>query len=354
MWINPAIGDKLIDFQPNSVVFDMDGVLIDNAHILEFDIVTLRFIFTQVYGLRDSGMELLTRAEIAAFKQAGGFNDDFDLIYGVVALYNAARLEQGIGDTASLRHALPDLIPIARAQQDGLPGLLAGVPPAARPDWTMVQEVCGEIYWGADTVRQKLGREPHYVDRVGMCEQEQAFAKAPLMDALTALGLTNWGIITGRIAIEMDMALRHLPANMQQPMAQVTGDVLRKPDPTALVRLARTIASSGGYYVGDTADDLRLVQNYMALRAGDRSFSNAAPIERTIGIAIRPLAEDKVSGDDLPPFLSIMVAPPAEEALWQERDADAIIGNVNELPELLRKMRSVSRRNGQPADKAEL
>ncbi len=338
IWINPRLADDK-DFQPDTVVFDMDGVLIDNSRIVEFDIVALRFIFTDVYGLSDSGVELLTPTEVAAFKQAGGFNDDFDLVYGLTAVYNAVRLVHPISDTASLRRLAPNLIDLAAAQHDGLPGLLASLPAEARPDWHMVQQVSGEIYWGAEMVRQRLGIEPKYTVRRGMVEDEQAFALPPLMDELAALGLHKWGIITGRIAMEMDIALQRLPTNLQQPPVRVTGDIIRKPDPAALVRVVRELGSSGGYYIGDSADDLRLVQNYESLRMGNAIPYVAAKREqRTIGALAPTNLNTAFNLTTLPPFRCVMIAASGEEALWQTRNADAIINNVNQLPLLLRQM----------------
>ena len=341
MWINPKLATERDTFHPDTVIFDMDGVLIDNSRIVEFDIVALRFIFTDVYGLTDSGVELLTPAEVAAFKQAGGFNDDFDLMYGLTAVYNAVRLAHPISDTASLRRLAPNLTALAAAQHGGLPALLASLPAAARPDWNMVQQVSGEIYWGAEMVRQRLGIEPKYTVRRGMVEDEQAFALPPLMEELAALGLHKWGIITGRIAIEMDIALQRLPANLQQPPVRVTGDIIRKPDPAALVRVVRALGSSGGYYIGDSADDLRLVQHYESLRTGDANPYVAAKREqRTIG-ALEPAdLSATLDPTTLPPFRCVMIARPGEEALWQIRNADATIANVNELPMLLRQMGS--------------
>lgn len=339
MWINPHLATKVSDFHPDSVIFDMDGVLIDNSRIVEFDIVTVRFIFTDVYGLADSGVELLTREEVAAFKQAGGFNDDFDLICAVTAVYNAVRLKHPTSDTATLRRLAPDLIALAGAQHGGLPELLASLPPEARPDWNMVQQVSGEIYWGADMVRRKLEREPKYTTRRGMIEDEQAFAAPQLLDELAALGLHKWGIITGRIAMEMDIALQRLPANLQQPPMRVTGDMIRKPDPAALVRVVFALGSKGGYYIGDSADDLRLVQYYEALRAGDANPYVAAKREqRTLGTIEAADAAAPLDPATLPPFRCVMIAHPDDEALWQTRNADAVIGNVNQLPLLLRQI----------------
>jgi HAD superfamily phosphatase len=347
MWINPNLKAKLTNFHPDTVVVDMDGVLIDNSNIIEFDIVTVRFIFTHIYALTDSDVALLTRAEVAAFKQAGGFNDDFDMIYAITTVYNAARLRSDIHDTNTLRQAVPDLIPIATTQQAGLPGLLASLPKAARPDWTMVQQVCAEIYWGADIVRQKLGLEPKYIVMRGMCEDEQALAGPQLMQELSVMGLDKWGIITGRIALEMGIALRNLPTNLQNPPVQVTGDLIRKPNPAALLRVVSHLGSRAGYYIGDTADDLRLVQYYEALRAGlPNPFVALAREERTIGT----LTEDEEDNSpaisrDLPPFLSVMIARSGEEALWQAREADAVISSVNEMPDLLRAMKSEANRS---------
>ncbi len=335
MWLRPGFR---LDFQPDSVVFDMDGVLMDNAAIIAFDDEAVRFIFSHLYGLTDSGVPLLPPAAVKAFKAAGGFNDDFDIVYAASSLYNAARLAQPqVANTAQLLAVGPDFGTLMAQQRGGLNPLLATLPAAARPDWPTIERICAEIYWGAAIVRQHLGQEPLYTDHPGRVYDDVPLVGHDLLARLAGIGLPKWGIITGRVTLELDAVLGLLPHPFQQPPVRVTSDIMRKPNPQALLYVARKLGSSGGFYVGDSADDLSLVQHYAAVLRGEANpYAAQTRPERSLSLGEVPSALGDLSfGPPMPPFHAVMIAPAGQFATWQQRGATAIIEHVDQLPALL-------------------
>ena len=67
------------------LLFDIDGVLIDvSASYRDAIRLTVQTYLQDVVGLAPSPDELVSREDVAAFKLAGGFNNDWDLTTGVL------------------------------------------------------------------------------------------------------------------------------------------------------------------------------------------------------------------------------------------------------------------------------
>lgn len=314
LWIRPDVAPR----RPlDTVVFDVDGVLIDvrgSYRRLVRDVAA--FVVEHLYGLTPSA-PLVSDEDVAAFKRAGGFNDDWDLAYALTAL-SLARLRG--------RLSAPSLAEmVARSGGRGLAWLHEVVGPEDRPDYATIQRIFDELYWGAELLRERLGREPQYApDAPGLLRTERPLLPPGTLDELAVRGVTKLGLITGRVRTEMAMALEILgfrdPATMPF-RAIVTAEDGRKPDPRTLARVVEALGSCAGLYVGDTADDLALVQRYAAT----------------------PLAARV-------PFYAVLVAEGTERAHYQAAGAHAIIGSVADVPALLDALRARGRPPARGAD----
>src|SRR5690242_3563131 len=89
-----AVAPSVLD----TALFDVDGVLIDTAHSYRLAVIhaTDRLVRT-VQGLPDAPDPLLTPEDVALFKRAGGFNNDWHLTRMLTALWTA-RLREWQGD----------------------------------------------------------------------------------------------------------------------------------------------------------------------------------------------------------------------------------------------------------------
>ena len=96
-------GNDLICNSPltfNTIFFDVDGVLIktvDSFHAT--DIATAEFVASNIHGLdwgQNEGKTLVTHEDVIAFKQAGGYNNDWDMCY-LLATLCTARLREWKG-----------------------------------------------------------------------------------------------------------------------------------------------------------------------------------------------------------------------------------------------------------------
>jgi HAD superfamily phosphatase len=288
IWINPALSlSKKID----TVVFDVDGVLIDITESFSRAVVeTVRYILTHFLGC--SNPPAITLDDIEAFRGAGGFNNDWDLSYAAICLLLAR----------------PD-VPLAQVVKDsrgrGLAWAKNFLPPSVELEYETVRRAFDEFYWGEELFRHHVGHDPQYVRHSGLVRWERSLLPADLIPRLRQRGVQAFGLITGRDATELEFHFESQGwASFVEPQVVITRDRFEKPDPRALSAIAHTLDTKAGIYIGDTMDDLRLVKNF------------AAASESAL-------------------FLSLIVSGERGKAHYIEAGADAIVDGVGRLPEFL-------------------
>lgn len=256
----------------DSVIFDIDGVLIDTQR--SFPVVisdTVQYYFEHVLGI--GGAARLFRSEDAHhFTMAGGFNSDWDLTEAVVVflLYKMRalgleRLEQVVRTGPPVRAFTEAL----RAAGGGLAGAYAWVTErlseeqAARlkreVDRPLIRKVFQEHYAGDAYCHRLYGTAPRYYHGPGRILQERVLLDPDLWRP----GLFAYGILSGRTPQEIDLALELMHLRVD-PDAVIGDDGTHptKPDPWGLARLAERLDGGTAVYVGDTGDDLRTVLRY--------------------------------------------------------------------------------------------
>jgi hypothetical protein len=200
-----------------------------------------------------------------------------------------------------------------------MPWLHEIAPASAIPAPEVARWAHDEYYWGAALVRELYGHEPVYApDAPGYVHNERLLLDIATVRALMDLGISRYGLITGRWGPEVIWAARvlaeawHEDAPRYESVHGVTpfGAIIPseeyvKPDPAALVAALERLGARGAFYVGDTADDLDLVLRYR------REME-------------RPL-----------PVLAICVAEGTTAETFQARGADITLSSVKELPAAL-------------------
>lgn len=198
------------------LVLDIDGVLIDAAE-------SFTEAVRRALGVLRPGLPW-TRDHFTAFKRVGGFNNDFRLTAGALALTEA--------DPVS------DLLPrLQAAEGRGFPELesrMRALEPGAR-----------------------LEVQRHYAETVAL--------ERPLITR-KELDLDGWdlAILTGRPPEELDLAWRVL--GFRLPGLCDSAPHLRKPEPGGLLQLADAFRAGEILFAGDTRDDAGCLRAAAALR----------------------------------------------------------------------------------------
>ena len=292
--------DPAAGLDVDAVVLDIDGVLVNVESSYRRAVIES---LDRVYG------ETIRREGVQAFKEAGGFNDDWDLTHAA-ALFLLARREGLDRDLQSFTDAVA-------ASGGGVDGAQAVVADALDPDerermlaaWDpdRLTDTFQQLYLGSDRYRELEGGEPA-LDEPGLIENETVLSDPATLAALTER--YRVGIVTGRPAAEAAIALERVGLDVpEEHRFTMDSDLPGKPDPDMLIELAERLGATRLVFAGDTLDDVRC-----AVSAGE------ADTERTyyaVGVLTGGLAGEE------------------GRRKFERAGADAVVETIDDLPDLL-------------------
>lgn len=291
------------------LVFDVDGVLIDVSESYRNAIrQTVQLYLEACLGLSSYDSDLVSYEDVAAFKLAGGFNNDWDLTTGILK-YFLAMLDHQPGNCLSSEATSEQVITYLREtgahvdttgealrQQKDVLGFAEALSAAgggldavwkildgqndhllfARGDLrrtNLVQRIFQELYLGEECFIREYGEMPLIHNGPGLIRRERLTISPQVLTELG--GRVALGIATGRPYNEAIYALetagilnkfRSLVAHEDKEQAEQkvfaeTGQQisLGKPHPFPLLEAVRRIASGSVRcaYIGDVPDDVR-------------------------------------------------------------------------------------------------
>ncbi|WP_324663477.1 TIGR01548 family HAD-type hydrolase [Haloarcula sediminis] len=284
--------------QVDAVVLDIDGVLVDVADSYRRAIVES---VEEVYG------ETIEKAAIQRFKDAGGFNNDWELT-DAAALFVLTARETDV-DVAAFTDAIAQQgggLDAAKAVVRELLGDDAdGV--LARWDPRGLREVFQTLYLGADLYQKLEGGEPAF-DAPGYINDEPVLVSESTLEALQERYAV--GVVTGRPAAEADIAMDRVGLDIPDEHRFTMDDWAEgKPHPRALLTLAERFDARRIAFAGDTLDDIGT-----AVNADDED-----PERVYYGVGV---LTGGLTGDD-------------GRAAYAGAGASAVVESVEDLPELL-------------------
>ena len=253
-----------------AVIFDVDGVLLDArpSYHAAAEEGARRAVAVALGEARARAIPFERSAEIAQFKAAGGFNDDWEMSRAIAHLL-LLRARGGAVPT------LAEVLVTTGAR--GVAGLVEaygaaatqGLSPAGHaalePLW--FSRVCGALYAGVLDCKKVYGFDAREVlgdaPERGYYERETPLCDPKVLAEVEA----RWALalFTGRYPAEAELALRVLRLEIN-PRIRWTADGVRprKPDPAGLLWLCEdllekkkrgTPEAETALFLGDTADD---------------------------------------------------------------------------------------------------
>ncbi|MCJ0619894.1 TIGR01548 family HAD-type hydrolase [Haloarcula hispanica] len=286
--------------QIDAVVLDIDGVLVDVADSYRRAIVES---IDRVYG------DTIKKAAVQQFKDAGGFNNDWELTYAA-ALFVLADRESAVSDLAAFTDAIAERGGGLNAAEAVVRDLL-DEPAEDRVfdawDREQLRDVFQTLYLGTDLYRDIEGGEPPFA-APGYIHDEPLLVDHETLSALQARFAV--GVVTGRPAAEADIALERVGLDLPTEHRFTMDDWEEgKPHPAALRTLAERFDAERVSFVGDTLDDVATAVN--ADEADDDR------VYYGIGVLTGGLTGD------------------AGRRTFANSGASAVVESVTDLPELL-------------------
>jgi len=271
------VRQELLDLLPKveALIFDIDGVLVDASESYRLAVCeAVRFFVQNELGWVVDASPL-TPDEVDLFKRAGGFNNDWDLTQAAALFLLFKSLKHGVRRVSALKRLRPSLeefLAEVSAEGGGLPNaekvVIDKLELRQRRDlarlWKrrLLVQLAQEFYAGRKWCARLFGFEPQYVDiEAGFLERERTLIDLSLLPKDMKLG-----ILTGRAKRETRLALERvglLPI-IPEEFWVTDDDPIRKPDPKALTVLMEKLGANCAIYVGDTIDDLQMVNDYKA------------------------------------------------------------------------------------------
>jgi len=285
--------------QVDALVLDIDGVLVDVADSYRR---AIRESLDRVYD------ERIDDADIQAFKDAGGFNNDWELT-DAAALFCLARREGLDSDC----EAFTDAIAATGGGLDGARHVIettAGVTHDrvfTQWDPDRLRDVFQALYLGESLYRELEGGDPP-VSSSGYIHDEPTLIEPATIDALA--DRFELGVLTGRPAAEAAIALDRVGLDVPDARRFTMDDwAAGKPDPWALTELAKRCHANRVAFAGDTLDDVRTARNANRDDSGRTYYA--------IGVLTGGLTGE------------------AGRRAFADAGADAVLADVNDLPDHL-------------------
>ncbi len=276
------VKQEIIQTLPNldAILLDIDGVVLDVSQ--SFRVVAsevVQWYATNILKIA-AGEAFFTPAETELFKNAGGFNNDWDLANGAVALLVAKHAQHPELDTDALRAMEPDFVEYTNEIKRRGGGIVVAenvildrLTTLQRRDFArnwnpkLVTQLFQEMYAG-DQCAAVYGFAPEHIKGEGFLDKEPV-----LLDAAQLPAKSKIGVLTGRTRSETLIALdrANLKNRISLDNCVTDDDGVRKPDGRALALLQERMKFKHGVYIGDTIDDLNVVKNFRETNASGRA-----------------------------------------------------------------------------------
>jgi HAD superfamily phosphatase len=292
--INESSKDALA--KVDAVAFDCDGVLVDARR--SYDGTIRVVVETMVEEMSGTRLRLgrVTPRLIAMVRRTGGFNSDWDTSYALT-LFSVVALGLQDGRPSKARGVIETLTevttrfgsaPRGRGQEavdsfleSEFPSLKDGLDrarehlgyPRTPPEGRMTT-VFDELYFGSSLFEKIHGVRAGSPRAKGLIELERTLVDRSTLQSLEkTLGGARLAMITGRPFVGTERSLgKGIMSYFYKDASIFIGDAdidldlraeydrYRKPSPDALIRARERLSSETLLYVGDSAEDLMMVQ----------------------------------------------------------------------------------------------
>ncbi|HEY3525916.1 MAG TPA: HAD-IA family hydrolase, partial [Nitrososphaeraceae archaeon] len=307
------------------IIFDIDGTLIDTRESYNKSIKkTVQFLVKYIDISKENLGKIVSDELIFKFRKSGMFNNDIDTSYALVLSILCGPLKksdllffiENIAQNASskgiksVENYLKDYSEIRLKQIKKLLRYPGDV------NTSIIARVFDEYFYGPQLFKKQHGTNSKYYSGRPLIENDILLAKNSTLKKISNMFDMRTGIVSGRSRIAAEYSLKSVFKFFDMKGSVYLEDEKRemgKPNPSALIKSVKSFGVSNAFYVGDSAEDLFMVQ-----RA--RKISNLDI--KLIGVCASNARSNQI------------------RSLFVSNGTSLIVKNINELPNILNKVKT--------------
>ncbi len=341
-----------------AIIFDIDGVLVDvRRSYNEAIIKTVQLILKDSYDIKISN-EFPFEKLISKLRNTGGFNNDIDTAYAIILiilhciLINKMNIEKtlvtfdkvvkklddkGKDSVEKELESMGDIRTIIN--ELSYPGHAAAKNDDDGNDENVISTLFNEIFYGPVLFKKRFDRESRYYFEKPLISNDILIIKEETIKKLSQRFNGNLGLISGRSKVASYFTLGNFMKYFKDNACIFLEDEKRefsKPNAYSLHRVLDNLGLKSALYVGDSIADLLMVENFNGQvnkkskvffcgvygEGVDRNISSESEHDdNNTTTATHEACENNLSK--------------IKEEILRSKNADLIIENVNDLPNIL-------------------
>lgn len=333
-----------------AVIFDIDGVLVDvRRSYNEAIIKTVQLILKDSYDIKIANKFPFEKL-ISKLRNTGGFNNDIDTAYAIILiilhciLINKMNMEKTLRTFDKLVEKLDDKgKDSVEKELESMGDIRTIINELSYPDRAddedddenMITTLFNEIFYGPVLFKEQFNREPKYYFEKPLISNDKLIIKEKSIKKLSQRFNGNLGLISGRSKVASYFTLGNFMKYFKDNACIFLEDEKRefsKPNAFSLHKVFDNLGLKSALYVGDSIADLLMVENFNGQVDKKRKVFFCGVYGEGVGrnYSIESEYDEYTDDKDHENNLSKI-----KEELLKSKNADLIIENVNDLPNIL-------------------
>lgn len=307
------------------IIFDIDGTLIDTRESYNKSIKkTVQFLVKYIDVSKENLGKIVSDELIFKFRRSGMFNNDIDTSYALVLSILCGPLKkadllffiENIAQNASSKGIKSVENYLKDYSESRLKQIKKILRYPGNVNTSIIARVFDEYFYGPQLFKKQHGTNSKYYSGVPLIENDILLVTNSTLKKISNMFDMRTGIVSGRSRIAAEYSLKSVFKFFDVKGSVYLEDEKRemgKPDPSALIKSINSFGVSNAFYVGDSAEDLFMVQ-----RA--RKISNLDI--KLIGVCASNARSNQI------------------RSLFTRNGTSLIVKNINELPNILNKVKA--------------
>ena len=307
------------------IIFDIDGTLIDTRESYNKSIKkTVQFLVKYIDISKENLGKIVSDELIFKFRKSGMFNNDIDTSYALVLsiLCGPPKKDdllffiENIAQNASSKGIKSVENYLKNYSESRLKQIKKILRYPGDVKTSIIARVFDEYFYGPQLFKKQHGTNSKYYSGRPLIENDILLATNSTLKKISNMFDMRTGIVSGRSRIAAEYSLKSVFRFFDIKGSVYLEDEKRemgKPNPSALIKSVKSFGVSNAFYVGDSAEDLFMVQ-----RA--RKISNLDI--KLIGVCASNARSNQI------------------RSLFTSNGTSLIVKNINELPNILNKVKT--------------